>query len=71
MGMERRRKRPHLLLVTVACSVLTGCATVLPNTARAIEPQGATLDDVGLALIADVEMLLEQLGWIWAILFGV
>ena len=59
-----------LALVLGACVAMSGCASMFPNTAAAIAPEGATLGEAGLGLLADVDMWIETVhGWI-AYLFG-
>lgn len=62
----------HLARMTAvgALLLLVGCAYVFPNTARMIQPAGASLDDLGLGIVADIEMWIQQVtGWI-AFFFG-
>lgn len=53
-----------------ALLLMVGCAYVFPNTAEMIYPEGASLDDLGLGIVADIEMWIEQVvGWV-AFFFG-
>ena len=61
----------RLLPLVGALPLLVGCAYAFPNTAEMIYPKGASLDDLGLGLLADIEMWVEQVGGWIAFLFGV
>lgn len=67
--MNEANEKPSKVRWLASCLLLLplcGCATVLPHTADAIAPAGATLDDLWLGLGADVEMWVEQIGWLLA-----
>lgn len=63
-------KPASLLTAVVLLMVLTGCTLLFPNTAAAIEPQGATLEEAAVGLLADVEMWISTVGGWIAYLFG-
>lgn len=48
-------------LLLVLALALPSCSFMFPHTELAIQPEGATLDELGLALIADVERLVDSL----------
>lgn len=50
---------------------LIGCATIFPYTSAAIDPAGATVEEAGLGLLADIQMWIETVGGWIAYLFGV
>jgi len=62
--------RKRLATALVLCFLLVGCASILPSTAAAIAPEGATLEEAGLGLMADVELWIETVGGWIAFLFG-
>lgn len=47
-----------------ALLALSACSMMFPHTEIAIQPEGATLDELGIALLADAERLVD------AILYG-
>jgi hypothetical protein len=49
---------------------LNGCSLFFPNMTAAIEPQGATVDEAFLGLLADFEMLIGKAGFVIGWLFG-
>lgn len=59
-----------LIVVLGVCVILSGCAYVFPNTAAAIAPEGATVGEAALGLLADFEMWIETVGGWIAYLFG-
>lgn len=58
-----------LLLVAVSC-LLMGCASIFPNMAEAIAPEGASLEEAGIGLLADIELWIETVGGWIAFLIG-
>ena len=56
--------RVRNVIALVALALLASCSMLFPHTELAIQPEGATRDELGIALLADVER------WIDSILFG-
>jgi hypothetical protein len=61
--VTERRER---VVVLVACAImalvlLVSCSAIFPHTELAIQPEGATLDELGIALLADVERWIDSL----------
>ncbi len=48
-----------------ACLLLVSCSFLFPHTELAIAPEGTTLDELGLALIADVERWITSVLWLF------
>lgn len=64
------RSRTAIGAGVALCAALVSCSTIFPHIEQAILPEGATLEELGIALIADGEMWISRLaGWI-AYLFG-
>jgi hypothetical protein len=47
-----------------------GCASIFPNMAEAIAPEGASLEEAGIGLLADIELWIETVGGWIAFLIG-
>lgn len=56
------------LLLAVVGVLLMSCSFLFPHTELAIAPEGATLDELGIALMADIERWIESLLWLLGIL---
>lgn len=74
--MSRRRHSPldsraRFFGAVFGMVVLLSCSMVMPNTAQAVAPQGATVEEAGLGLLADIQMWFEIVGGWAAFLFGV
>lgn len=41
---------------------------LFPHTELAIRPEGTTLDELGIALLADIERWIESSLWLWGLL---
>lgn len=61
--MSRRALMAWAVLIAGAVCALSACSLLFPHAERAIEPQGATLNELGIALLADIER------WVDAIIF--
>lgn len=68
--MSERSARLRKLLLLLSLLLLNGCSLFFPNMAAAVEPQGATVDEAFLGLLADFEMLIDKTGLIIGWLFG-
>lgn len=64
--MTRRAAR-GLLLGALALSA-AGCGFMFPSLEETVAP--VTLPEVGLAIVADLEMWWERGAWLFAFLFG-
>jgi len=64
------RKRARLLLVACVLVLLPACGMLFPYTAVAVAPAGATVDEAGLGLLADLQNWIEKLGGVIAFFFG-
>lgn len=63
-GRERETRQGVSTFVVLALLLaLPACSMLFPHTELAIQPEGATLDELGIALLADFER------WIDSILF--
>lgn len=56
-----------MLLVLVLC-LFSACSMMFPHTELAIAPKGATLDELGIAILADIERWIDSLLFIFGIL---
>lgn len=61
------KNRSGLLLAVVACAALTSCSMMFPHTELAIAPEGATLDELGIGIVADVERWITSILWLFGI----
>ena len=51
----------------MACLLLASCSMLFPHVELAIAPEGTTLDELGLALIADVERWVTPVLWLFGL----
>lgn len=51
----------------VACLLLASCSMLFPYVEMAIAPEGTTLDELGLALVADVEQWVTSVLWLFGL----
>lgn len=63
-------KRASVCLILCVLG-LAGCSVIFPNTAEAIRPEGATIEEAGFGLLADIQLWVETVGGWIAYLFGV
>lgn len=57
-----------VLMGLLVLAALPACSSLFPHTELAIQPEGATLDELGLALLADVERWIDTLLWVGGVL---
>jgi len=59
-----RREQPSKgrgAVALLALGLLASCSMMFPHTELAIAPEGATLDELGIAIIADIERWIDSL----------
>lgn len=66
--MSTVRERAALTAAVLACLAISSCSALFPHTELAIAPEGATLDELGIALLADFERWVDTLLWIGGVL---
>lgn len=60
-GQERSTRAWSLALLLLAVCLFSACSMMFPHTEMAIAPEGATLDALGIAILADIERWIESL----------
>lgn len=68
--MRERSAKLRKLPLLLSLLLLSGCSLFFPHMAAAVEPQGATVDEAFLGLLADFEMLIGKAGFVVVWLFG-
>lgn len=63
-------KRAKLCFTLCALVMLCGCGMLFPYTAAAIAPEGATVGEAALGVLADIQNWIEKIGGVFAFLFG-
>jgi hypothetical protein len=61
-GREHRRLGQAALALSAL--VLSSCSMMFPHTELAIAPEGATLDELGIGLLADGERWIDAMLWL-------
>lgn len=56
-----------MMLVLMLC-LFSACSAMFPHTELAIAPKGATLDALGIAILADIERWIDSLLFIFGLL---
>jgi hypothetical protein len=57
-----------LMLLVLVLSLFPACSMMFPHTELAIAPKGATLDALGIAILADIERWIDSLLFIFGLL---
>ena len=64
---DKRGNAIRVGAASVACLLLASCSMLFPHVELVIAPEGTTLDDLGLALIADVEHWITSVLWLFGL----
>jgi len=65
---ERNSTRARSLALLLVVCLFSACSMMFPHTELAIAPKGATLNELGIAIIADIERWFTSLLFILGIL---
>lgn len=60
----KTRREVQTLAALLGLMCLSGCSVLFPNLEAAIFPEGATLEEAGIALAADFESWVDSVLWV-------